>query len=583
MRSPWAAFWLLALCTGCEVSFHDEPALEPETAPDPEPSVRVGDSHARGAAREPEADPTPEPNPPPPLHSFTQRWQVPFSAWGTRGAAVAPWGDVAVLTRDELRLYGRESGQLLAESPLLGLGVLSDAFAFQPDGSLVLVSDEGIERVSFPSRTWERLVEVAGARAARVQGAHVAVLQGPRHVAVYALPATEPVHAFEAAHEVEHLALSPDGGAVALGCGKQGVFVRDLASGVERRLSLEGGKGPLGFGVGRLFACTRQWQLVPWDLASDREHPSGYALGVFLAQGSLYELPDGRVLCGNTVYPAEPAAVGATSYDSGTEGLALPLERPDVVAPRPDGRAVCGLSHWKLGYASVDLADPERPFALAELVGDPPPPPGREAGERISASARAAARAKARAEFREGLGALEVSAFVPGKHSFLPPDELPTSPNTAFVRLTGAGIGGNFDSWGDEEVVFQIAANGATRTLDFVKLGLSNEKVKVYEPEHAPWIELPEAAELRIDLDVFDADLTGREHMTSIKQPLTLRAADFKPEPTARTLELRPIIDLDDVWISIEFVAAPRRDARDAASVAAVRSAFGPLLALEPA
>ena len=48
-----------------------------------------------------------------------------------------------VLTRDELRLYGRESGQLLAESPLLGLGVLSDAFAFQPDGSLVLVSDEG--------------------------------------------------------------------------------------------------------------------------------------------------------------------------------------------------------------------------------------------------------------------------------------------------------------------------------------------------------------------------------------------------------------------------------------------------------
>ena len=30
MRSPWAAFWLLALCTGCEVSFHDEPALEPD-------------------------------------------------------------------------------------------------------------------------------------------------------------------------------------------------------------------------------------------------------------------------------------------------------------------------------------------------------------------------------------------------------------------------------------------------------------------------------------------------------------------------------------------------------------------------
>jgi len=571
----------LAGCTGCSNGL--DPAAPDPAGPEAFPQ---SEASAGGELDEAPAEPPPEPPPPPPpppLNTFSQGWTTKLNFKGFSGdrlgVAVAPWGDSVVLTEKTLTVYDRASGELLASTPLAGWTCLPGALAFQDDGSLVLVSSEGIERLRFPARSWERLVELGGVDDARIRGPHVVVRRGAT-LQVYALPATEPLATLELPAEPTAYDVAPDGAAVAASFAERGLVLYTLPAGEAHELSDAPKIERLGFGRGRLLVGVDKDRLVPWSLETLEPNPLAYEAG-WTVKGTVRELSDGRVLVGKTIFPAQPMPP-EPRWAKGTRGQALTSGGlTKFVSLRPDGRAVVILSHFELICLSEAGPDPARPFEVRELGGLPPPPPGRTA-QRPDPGERERLRAEARDAFFDGHEPPEWS-FSAWNNSFLAPDERSEAVDAFFVRLSWAAVGGEFDLFGDEEVSFRLSTGSTTRTLHWVVLDLSDRALSDYVADDAGWLELPPKAQLELELEVYDVDVTGLEHITGLVEPYALDTGRLTPEVQSVELPLKPIsARLDGAGLELEFLRAPRRDAKDADSVAAVRSALGALLPLEP-
>lgn len=560
MRATWVVV-AAALTAACASG----PPPTPTPMPDPLP------------APEPPATP-PEP-PRPELPAFALRWKVETREWGG-SVAIAPWGDVARVSDDALTLHARETGERIARSTLDGLKCLPGGAAFQADGSLVIVSEEAIDRVTFPARTWERVTTLENPGRALVGQGWVLICKG-RALTLHGLPDGERRAELLLEEDPEAVAVSPSGEWLAWSPrGKPGFELRELGGDAFWRLGTKK-TGALAFGTSRLLVGNDPWELVAWDLTTRRELPGRYSVGDLRV---LQELPDGRPLASGspnlTLYPPAPEADPAAWR--GTQGVSLPLRASLFLqlAVRTDGAEIAGIDGRELTCLALPGPDPSRPYELAELRGVSPPPPGRVL-QRPSDEARAAARKAARTEFRELLAGDEPPALPRGGETFLGPEERPAATDAWFVRLASAGLGGEFDLWGDEEVVASVSLDGQSRTLAEAVLDLEDGELLTWEPEDG-WLEL-RAEPARLDLSVYDLDLTGRELVSALVKPVDLVASGFGPEPRRERLRMRRIRSIAEApWVELEWLRAPRRDARDAESAREVAKAFGRLLELAP-
>lgn len=556
------ATWVLALAGLTAACASDPPAVP---MPDPRPAPKP---------------PAPPPEPPPPeLPAFALRWKVETREWGG-SVAIAPWGDVARVSDETLTLHARETGERIARSPLDQLKCLPGGAAFQEDGSLVIVSEEAIDRVTFPARTWERVTALEKPGRALVGQGWVLIARG-RALTLHGLPGGERRAELVLEDDPEALAVSPSGEWLAWSPrGKPGFELRELGGDARWRLGTKK-TGALAFGRARLLVGYDPWELVAWDLATRRELPGSYSVGDCRV---LRELPDGRPLSSGSssliLHPPAPEA--KPSSWRGTKGVSLPLRVSMFLelAVRADGAEIAGLDGKELACLALPGPDPPRPFELAALRGVSPPPPGRVV-PRPSDDERAAARKAARTEFRERLAGPEPPLLPRGGESFLGPDERPAAAEAWFVRLARAALGGEFDPWGNEEVVASVSLDGQTRTLAEAVLDLEDGELLTWEPDDG-WLEL-RAGPGRLDLSVYDLDLTGRELVSALVRPVDLVASGFGPEPRREKLGLRRIRSIREApWIELEWLRAPRRDARDADSAGVVGTAFGRLLELSP-
>lgn len=492
------------------------------------------------------------------------------------GLCVAPWGDVVVVNKKALQLRERSTGELLASSPLLGLTCLDGAAEFQADGSLIVVSREGIERVRFPERTWERRVELDGASSAILRGG-VALVGSGRTFRVFRLPEGEPLATLELPAEPEACDVAPDGSAVAASFSEHGLVLYPLPAGEPQTLS-PAPVDHLGFGHGQLLAATKRNVLVPWSVETRQPNPLGYD-STWTSKGRIRELPDGSFLVGRWIFPARPAPA-KRRWEKGTGGEELPEVRSNL-SVRADGHALVGLSMFDVVYLDLGGEDPPRPFELSELGGWPPAPPGRKPLEAVSDDLRAQKRAEAREAFETaGFPERDFSAW---NGSFLDPKERPESPHAYFVRLAEADVGGEWDMFGDEEVLFELKVGNARRRLHWVQLDLSGTTLSHYVAKRAGWLELPPEPRLRLQLEAYDVDVTGREHITGMVEPYALDTDALTPDVTKVEVPLTEVSEtLGGGDLVLEFVRAPRRDAKDDDSKATVREALGKLPALDP-
>lgn len=120
-----------------------------------------------------------------------------------------------------------------------------------------------------------------------------------------------------------------------------------------------------------------------------------------------------------------------------------------------------------------------------------------------------------------------------------PPEPEPPAgaPRVTFVRVGALAVGGDFDSAGDEEVVVETDLQGAHAVLFEGALDLPDEALEAFTFEESAWTELPEVAELSLDLSVVEADVTENETMCGSNDPVVVRP--LAAGATESTIEVR--------------------------------------------
>jgi len=156
-----------------------------------------------------------------------------------------------------------------------------------------------------------------------------------------------------------------------------------------------------------------------------------------------------------------------------------------------------------------------------------------------------------------------------------------------FVRLRAAEIGGNFDSAGAEEVHVFVAMGAEERLLAQRSLDLENT-LQTYAFDDEAYVELRAGDPIVFDLDVRDADLTEWETIAGAQEPARLSPDAFGGEQGAPLRVALATIrgsswsffgtrtfKIEGASLLLELRRAPRRDALDDATRAAVAEALG--------
>lgn len=173
-------------------------------------------------------------------------------------------------------------------------------------------------------------------------------------------------------------------------------------------------------------------------------------------------------------------------------------------------------------------------------------------------------------------------------------DEATVGSQAFFVKLTRLVIGGDFDSWGNEDVEVSITVGGQTRRMYRDSLGLPDGRLETFELADEEWHELAPVSPTEVDLAVRDEDGTDWETIAGTPRPLVLEEPAFGAEaaPRAQQVDLGTIrgtrsgfmvasssFTIPDAAATLVLVRAPRRDGPDDESRRITRAAFEPVLA----
>lgn len=580
LRNLLSALTLAVLVTACS-----QPRRTPAPAPKPAPVAPV-----RSAQVPPEEDPR--------LPRFDQAWRVSAAGGAPLrdvALAVAPWGDVALLDGTRLSLFAHDTGERIAFHDLSFLMALEHGIGFLPDGALLIVHGQGIDRFDFGSERWDRLLELEDVRRACVRGVDVLALD-PAGCTRYRWPELTPIgHARAKAHDVADLALSRDGSRL-LTSGRfgKGLELHDLARGERARVTT-GEARALVLAEGQLLVGQDE-ALVPLHPETGRRIGWGYSWAQ--ATGVL-PLPGDCLLAygepGAAVFPPLAAPLPeSTRWWRGKpyRGLQLTASRVAVAAVDSSGRALALHDRESLALYRSDEPLPPRPFSLEGLTGRTPPKPG-EGGVAITPEERRAKYATLRSRLELGAGLPETRALpLVRAETFL---EGPSTAKEAwFVRLLNARLGGEFDTAGDEEVRVVARLGRRTRVLANAALDLPSDRLGTFPGiGDGVWLELPVAPQAPLELTVYDADASGLERITGLESAIELLAQGFAATPRRQrlpctTIALTQLLDgarvqLVGAFLDVEWVSAPRRDAPDDESRAVIRGVFGRALEAGPA
>lgn len=249
---------------------------------------------------------------------FKDRWST--STPPVQDLVLAPWGDVVVVGRDEVRVLARDTGESLEVAA--ACQSVPDGAAFIDDTRLALTCEDGVYVMTLPGGAIERVV--TGPMLAGAYGGGLFATANPQGTAVFT---------------VSNWELAPDvatGKATSVAVSDDGAWIAHTSEKIGLWLSYEG-KHQLPFGT------------PDWTVEAMHFSPGSETL-IFSANGAVVflDLPEMSVatvcsLDGKTL--ASMAGYNAYAFfASGTAGLnalaggkqsCLALDKPDAISDGP--------------------------------------------------------------------------------------------------------------------------------------------------------------------------------------------------------------------------------------------------------
>ena len=259
---------------------------------------------------------------------FEKAWIAKTGDWN-RGIAIAPWGDVVSLASGTLRVHASDSGQILDEIKICR--PVENGFGFIDEANAVLICEKEIQNITFPAGIPKKVMQLkAEAQAGALQGDLVAVADDKRTVTVYSVKKWKVVDSFTADGDVTGLALSHDGGKLAVGLASGVISMRDLGAKKTKKF-WQGGSGSvdaLAFSPddSKLFADSGSFKASVWDVDQAAQLIE-YKTGSWLVEA--------RFLSPTLV--AATGSDGFVLYESGGEPLKILNYTDKAVAPVAEG------------------------------------------------------------------------------------------------------------------------------------------------------------------------------------------------------------------------------------------------------
>jgi hypothetical protein len=180
--------------------------------------------------------PAAAPPPPPPAWPFRLVFRDEAGG-GARQIVIAPWGDVVAVGGRGSRLLARDTGATLLTLETCVIWS-PDAAVFVDDHRLILACQDEVQEISFPrgqARTLfafpHRMSHTAVGGGRVVAGTDGSRTAGDNSVTVYSLDDFRVVDTFDARLRIEAVAISSDGGRVAVGTEGSEIAIRDVAAG----------------------------------------------------------------------------------------------------------------------------------------------------------------------------------------------------------------------------------------------------------------------------------------------------------------------------------------------------------------
>ena len=174
---------------------------------------------------------------------FRPLWTVVAASWN-RAVVLAPWGDVVSFGSRELRYHAARSGEVIGRQPACVSSTRAVGFVDAHNGALVCEQD--IRIFSLPDlRFWATRPLPGRAQEAAFGGPRVAVAFDHGPVRLFDTADWAQAGELEVGGRVTALALSSDGGQLAVGYQDGRLAVRRLPQGAERMLSSRRGHHPV--------------------------------------------------------------------------------------------------------------------------------------------------------------------------------------------------------------------------------------------------------------------------------------------------------------------------------------------------